>query len=261
MRQKALEDRGWRIHRVWSTDWFRNPERELRRVCDAISEAKTHQQINQSDGRSDSKDDSTFEREQSNLSGDISPDIAEYQMAELKVGMHGRELHAIPRSTMASWVCQVVQVESPVHINEVSRRIADTAGVGRIGARIQGAIMAAVLNACYSGKVRLEGDFLWQVGKNQPELRDRSNLPVSSRKLDLVAPEEIGIAVQRVVGASYGISRADVSGAAVRLLGFTRVTQDMRSRVDIIVGRMIDDGQLIEQADLLIVPGPGGFLC
>ncbi|HUG13439.1 MAG TPA: DUF4011 domain-containing protein, partial [Thermomicrobiales bacterium] len=29
LRQQVLEGLGWRFHRVWSTDWFRNPEREL----------------------------------------------------------------------------------------------------------------------------------------------------------------------------------------------------------------------------------------
>ena len=29
IRQKHLESLGWRIHRIWSTDWFRAPEREL----------------------------------------------------------------------------------------------------------------------------------------------------------------------------------------------------------------------------------------
>src|SRR5215203_1214390 len=40
LRQEVLEERGWRIHRIWSTDWFRNPEKELKRVVEAIEEAK-----------------------------------------------------------------------------------------------------------------------------------------------------------------------------------------------------------------------------
>jgi len=36
LRQKILEDRGWQLHRVWSTDWFRNPEYEFKRLIDRI---------------------------------------------------------------------------------------------------------------------------------------------------------------------------------------------------------------------------------
>lgn len=40
LRQQVLEGLGWKIHRVWSTDWFRHQERELRRLVTAIERAK-----------------------------------------------------------------------------------------------------------------------------------------------------------------------------------------------------------------------------
>ena len=39
LRQQVLEDRGWRIHRIWSTDWWRHSKRELERCCNAIDNA------------------------------------------------------------------------------------------------------------------------------------------------------------------------------------------------------------------------------
>ena len=36
LRQSVLEDLGWTILRIWSTDWFRAPERETERVIKAI---------------------------------------------------------------------------------------------------------------------------------------------------------------------------------------------------------------------------------
>ncbi len=38
LRQEVLENMGWAIERVWSTDWFRDPERELARLTDRINE-------------------------------------------------------------------------------------------------------------------------------------------------------------------------------------------------------------------------------
>ena len=29
LRQEVLEGLGWEIHRIWSTDWFKNPEAQL----------------------------------------------------------------------------------------------------------------------------------------------------------------------------------------------------------------------------------------
>ena len=40
LRQDILEGLGWRIERIWSTDWFQEPGRELSRIIDAIEDEK-----------------------------------------------------------------------------------------------------------------------------------------------------------------------------------------------------------------------------
>src|ERR1051325_3930651 len=47
LRQQVLEGIGWRIHRIWSTDWFRSPERELKRVVEAVEKAKQSSHLNE----------------------------------------------------------------------------------------------------------------------------------------------------------------------------------------------------------------------
>ena len=41
LRENHLRSLGWELHRTWSTDWFRNPERELDRAVEAIERAKS----------------------------------------------------------------------------------------------------------------------------------------------------------------------------------------------------------------------------
>jgi hypothetical protein len=40
LRQEVLENLGWEIERIWSVDWFRDPERELKRVLDRLRELR-----------------------------------------------------------------------------------------------------------------------------------------------------------------------------------------------------------------------------
>lgn len=35
-RQKYLESRGWRIHRIWSTNWWKNPGKEIIKICNIV---------------------------------------------------------------------------------------------------------------------------------------------------------------------------------------------------------------------------------
>ena len=41
LRQAILERLGWRIRRIWSTDWFKNPEAELKPIIRELHELKT----------------------------------------------------------------------------------------------------------------------------------------------------------------------------------------------------------------------------
>ncbi|MFO0218514.1 MAG: DUF4011 domain-containing protein [Planctomycetota bacterium] len=38
LRQEIIESRGWRIHRIWSTDWYQNQKFEIQRLREAIGE-------------------------------------------------------------------------------------------------------------------------------------------------------------------------------------------------------------------------------
>jgi very-short-patch-repair endonuclease len=37
LREKVLMERGWKLHRIWSTDWFVNPLQAKKKLLDAIS--------------------------------------------------------------------------------------------------------------------------------------------------------------------------------------------------------------------------------
>jgi len=40
LRQQILEGFGWKIHRIWSTDWYRNRDESMQRLLNAIEKAK-----------------------------------------------------------------------------------------------------------------------------------------------------------------------------------------------------------------------------
>jgi hypothetical protein len=105
----------------------------------------------------------------------------------------------------------VVAVESPVFWLEAARRIADSAGIQRLGSRIQDAFRVACDVGTRAGRFTVRGEFLWRTNMAVPEIRDRSDLQQSAKKIEHVAPEEIQVAIERVVQESYGIAADDVA--------------------------------------------------
>ena len=41
LRQKVLEDLGWNMHRIWSTDWWINPEIPMKKLLERLSQLET----------------------------------------------------------------------------------------------------------------------------------------------------------------------------------------------------------------------------
>ena len=179
--------------------------------------------------------------------------IPAYQVAALSVDLGGRELHQVP-PRISTWVVEVVRVEGPVRVSEVARRISEAAGIKRIGSRIQTAIDLAVEYATRQNGVRREGDFLWPMDMRVPVVRDRSELPASLKRLDLVATEEVAMAVERVVVDSFGMEPNAIPPAACRLFGFSRLSEDMRRRIDGVVSTMLAEKRLVVRGEYLLIP-------
>ncbi|MBG8554454.1 DUF3320 domain-containing protein [Hymenobacter guriensis] len=252
LRQQVLEAVGWRLHRIWSTDWFRNPARETERAVQAIEEARRLAALDEPDGPNDEPlpEPAALEREEP-AEANVNPPVVLYQVALLPDAIRRQELHQYSLGQLAGWLSQVVQIESPVHIEEATRRLANASGASQVGARIRKAGREAALLAKNLRHLRQEGDFLWTPAMQTPPLRDRSQLPAISRKLAFVAPEELALALRTVVAQSFALPREAVFLPAVRLLGFARLSDDMRQQLEPIVADLLARGELVEVNGIL----------
>ncbi len=263
IRQGVLEGLGWRIHRIWSTDWFRNPDRELRKAAEAIEAAKTHIPSDHNDSPKNNTQGSYGSEEETEIEVDTTvqptPEpktnslTEKYKLAELAISTNGRDLHAVPINTMASWIRRVVKIESPVHLSEVAKRIGNAVQVKKIGKRIQGAIKNAAMQAARSKNIEIQGEFLYWREQEDVPVRDRSELPNTSRKLELIAPEEIQTAVKQLVSDAFGIEQDDLAREVCKLFGFKTVSANMRQKVNQIVNEMIEHGHLKQQGSSLLL--------
>lgn len=259
LRQQVLEDLGWTIHRIWSTDWFRNPRRELERVLAAIEQAKIRagQTVHEATLPSPpAESESTpLRRAPAAALPAIEPLKAEpYRTCTLQIRLGGVALHEVPPSRFADWIEQVVRVEAPVHKDEVVRRIAAAAGVMRVGSRIAAAFEAGVRAAEQTARIRRRGDFLWMPDNRKVRPRDRSRLDAASRGFELISREEIAAAIIHVVGASHGMDPEEIPQATCRYLGFARTSDDMADVVKRIVLKLVEMERL-RMANGHVTPG------
>jgi very-short-patch-repair endonuclease len=231
LRQNVLEGLGWRIHRIWSTDWFHNPESELKKVVQAIQTAQALSGDLQPPASTPAPTQAEPEAEMVTLPAAPTLRTVPYDFASVALRLGTVPMHEVDRSQLAELLARVVAVESSVHWNEAARRLMAAAGVQKMGNRIEAAFLEAVRTGLTRGLFAGRGDFLWRIGMEEPPVRGRGALSAASRKLELIAPEEIRGAILKAVEASCGMSQEEAPGAVCRLFGFARVTDEMEAAV------------------------------
>jgi len=258
LRQEVLEGLGWRIHRVWSTDWFSSPDSEMRRLVEAIETARLHTDPEDAVPEdaatlTEARDtgEGPVERfERAEATGTALP---KYETARPNTSDYNFEywgLHEVDLDDMAAWIAEVVWIESPVHLDDIVRRIAEAGGVSRAGRRIREHVEAGCRRALKQGRARRSGDFFWLTEMEEAPMRDRSDLADSSKKPERIAPEEIEKAVEKVVSESFGMRKEDVPPSVLKLLlGFRRTTRGASATIMEVVEGMIGEGKLSEDGD------------
>ena len=258
LRQQVLEGLGWTIHRIWSTDWFRNRERELTRLEAAIRRASSG---NGTPDPVEVRSDPEPLKRSSAPVRKVEDRSRPYVVAKPRIDRFGAPLHEVDLATLAEWMSQVVRVESPVHIDEVITRVRTAARVGRAGSRIQQRMKEAIGHGVRARMFEQRSDFLWRPGHETPEVRSRDgHLPDAAKalkKVDMIAPEEIGQALYHAVNDSFGIGQNEAIKEACRLFGFKRAGTTITRRIEGVVYQLLRAGVFQKSGDLLRVRNEG----
>jgi very-short-patch-repair endonuclease len=259
LRQNVLEDHGWIIHRIWSTDWYLRPDEEIRKVQAAYESARSIWR---------ERDDElsipkravplqfTSEREGTTdiVVGTVAPSeepLAQpYVETELKV-RNGRDPHEVPIADMAKYIVQIVETEGPIHENEIVVRIRDAWGLGRAGNRIREAVQSAINVARRRGDIA--GGPFYVIPGRPAIVRDRTNVKSAGlRKPENLPPTEVQAAMLALIDANYGAQREELVVATARLFGFLSTSSQLRGAIDAVIDDMLQRSVLsLEGAQLI----------
>gem|GEM_PF-4232837 len=136
-------------------------------------------------------------------------------------------------SELADLVTRIVEVEQPIHAEEVGRRLALCCGWQRAGSVIQDCAHRGLTAAKRKGRLHREGDFWFMSDENDVVARDRSHLAATEtvRKVEMISPVEIAAAVVHALEENMALSLDEVVVEAARVLGFARVGKDIHAAV------------------------------
>lgn len=261
LRSSVLHGLGWRQHRVWSTDWYRNAQSEIERIREAIEGAMAHQALI----------DEQTEMEES--AGDIVVPIDPNKQASVGASIERKafdpeeeaayvpgykmvgdselglpkvdDFGAIPTGTLANAVRILVNGESPIIPSLLTTRLASAVGLTRAGSRVRRQVDIAIDEAKAAQHIVASDDALFAADNQSVSLRSWEFLPDNYRKLDNICDAELVNAVLLTVRDAYTVDEKDAIAGALSLLGFKRTTASAMERVKKLVEQQVQCGPLV----------------
>ncbi|MDC4227117.1 MAG: DUF3320 domain-containing protein [Candidatus Manganitrophus sp.] len=258
LRQAVLEDHGWIIHRIWSTDWFQRPNEQLRKVAEAIERAKvivdevTRNETPFMGAKVPGVSNDSIERENVSEIDDRGLDSLAKPYSEAAFDVpRSREPHELSTKEMASILLRIVEHEGPVHEDEVVTRVRGLWELSRAGTRIQDAVAKGVRSLLVTKKCKREDGFLTIPDKPVPVRNRRDVSSANLRKPELLPPVEIRAAILALIDTHHGAVREEIPVAVARMLGFKTTSGQLRATIEEQVSKLLRQGTIEEKDGML----------
>ncbi|MCW3062088.1 MAG: helicase related protein [Capsulimonas sp.] len=269
LREQVLGTLGWRLLRVWSSDWVRDPQREMARITDAIARAKSGKwdpeatlpapkiaeaEIDTGETMGTPGDDGVFSYNTSDTSPLNTNAVQETQAAYTTEGavpfalppgveVFERRFTPMPggRDTLygdlpaqqkarVDFLVQLVDLEGPLPLETAAQHVAEMAGVARAGAKIREIVEDMAEALTLQDRIEQRDGFLWPRGGLRPTPRvPAANTP--PRPIDEICLEEIGEAAIALLKIAYGMRRDELVIETARLLGYRNTGANIRDRI------------------------------
>jgi len=272
LRQEVLENLGWQIHRVWSTDWFHRRAVALEAILKRLNEAKNapRDQPAPPPPPPPSPAPPAAAAPQNGTTSTSPPQppppppetrlpegVVEYPARSIRILGDQADLLRLAPTKLADILCGLVAAEAPIHQDEAMRVIAEMFST-RTSARSREAFDRALSAAISAGRIARKGEFLWHKPSSTPLVRYRGNsCPVT--RPELIAPEEFEQAIRLVLAAEFGLTHEALAASTARLMGFARSGANLRASIESAIARLIRRGDI--QADhsgfLVLKPANG----
>lgn len=267
LRQSVLENLGWRVHRVWSTDWWFERERETEKLREAVERAiaavdagaPTVRAVEPAGPQSPASVPlvrtelpDAFATALAKSPGAVempeavaeaphdTPPMEIYSRAVLPQVSTDSDAMLDPRNERKLWdaILRVAQVEGPIAEEVLARQVTRSFGGQKVGSRFRAAIQSMLRSLEAAREVQLRDGFVWPRTVDPASYNRMRGATVSGdlRGAEEIAIEELAACAAWYLEHAHSMPPRDLVRLTARAFGFQRVGKDVEGRI----GRGID---------------------
>lgn len=232
LRQDVLESMGWKIYRIWSTDWIKDPVTEGQRLTEAIDEAINSYVENIPDPPAPQEPTDTAESFMTVEDKPVSiKDIANPYGFDAP---NTTDFSTLPRSQggylkLADCIELLVHNEYPIHYELLCQKVSPLLGREKTTSVVRKEVDCALRSL--AERVVRKGDFFYPASFVDIPVRQ-----ANGRNIKYISTDELAAAMLRVLSKCVGTTRAALIDETTRALGFNRrganITKAMNEAFD-----------------------------
>jgi very-short-patch-repair endonuclease len=251
LRQEVLQRMGWRIHRVWSTEWFHDRDRALAALLRSLAQAEIEpekQPVYAPPRVSEPMPPRAAPRRSAEQPAALSrrhPAGVEYKEYS-NCADGGRELLMDSRNRwqLADLVRRVVATEGPIAGSLLTERLKCLCGVARAGSNVQSNVDCALQIACDSVFIEPMEEGAFYRCPKQELYTFRTPSVTVRRSIDQVSREEIALAVLHLVEDQFGVAGDRLPHSVLLLFGIERPRTEATARIEVVIRDLLQNGRL-----------------
>ncbi len=260
LRQAVLLSLGWRLIRVWSTDWWLNRNKEIERLDKEIKAAilafnpeliaetgdmvnKTHDPVPSvalSTIATTFADSQLLREKILDLNGDGIPDLPSqtlYKRATLPDFSHRSEhfYEATSLRDISEEIENIMKTESPINVDLLVTRIAGTWALQRVKGKVMERVTAIAINSGFRILRTKDRQFFWRNDQNDCTYQGfRVPDPNDDfiRDADQIPQQEVANATHEMLKEHISLNREDLLKGLARLFGFSRIGARVRQAME-----------------------------
>jgi very-short-patch-repair endonuclease len=258
LRQTVLEDIGWKIYRIWSTDWIKDPKTEGNKLLDAVKMAISNYKISYlntgSVSRNETANEDTIPSKDNYLIVETDKDTNNdnpYNFSYYtETDVYKTTTISNDTQSLADVIDYVVELECPIHYELLCKRVATLFGNQKATVKVRNSVDNVLVNHLKDVVVK-KGDFCWH--KNIKEVQVKIPSPYGEgRAINHISIEELAEAMFVIAQKSFGIIKNDLFVVTARVFGFNRTGGNITQSMERACSYLIKNGR-VKEVDSKIV--------
>lgn len=249
LRQAVLEDMGWTIYRIWSTDWIKDPKTEETKLINAIEKALGNVNIQFEDNDVADSDD---------INSDAVIPVIEIEEKIEKTEIfnegYGFELYQCATINLIDGkadyevALDIITLEQPIHFDVLCRRIAPALNREKVTVYVREEVNN-LLSCQLKEMVAIDKEFIRLKDFKDVKVRVPHPSGYFFRPISYICDEELALAMKTIAQHSFGITPNNLFIATAREFGFKRIKQSKDNIIDtlrMVYQQMLKNGVVSE---------------